>query len=102
MQSNHSPKLLISVATYNEAENIEALIGSIRQYAKNADILVVDDASPDGTGIIAESLAVADPRVRVIHRSGKLGLGTAMLRAMEHAVQNHYDLLLTMDADFSH
>jgi len=102
LQSNPAPKLLVSIATYNEADNIEALIGSIRQYAKNADILVVDDASPDGTGIIAESLAVADPRLRVIHRSGKLGLGTAMLRAMEYAVQNRYDLLLTMDADFSH
>ena len=95
-------KLLVSVATYNEAENIESLLGSIRQYVKNADILVVDDGSPDGTGQIVDRLAKTDPKIRVIHRTGKLGLGTAMLRAIEHAISNQYDLLLTMDADFSH
>ncbi len=102
MFSNTNPRLLVSVATYNEAENIKALLEAIRQHAKHADILVVDDASPDGTGRIVEDLAKSDPRIRIIHRPGKQGLGTAMLRAMQHAITQRYDLLLTMDADFSH
>ncbi|HEY1190710.1 MAG TPA: polyprenol monophosphomannose synthase [Gemmata sp.] len=96
------PRLLISLATYNEAGNIAALIADIHKVAPHADVLVIDDNSPDGTGRIAAELAGADPRVQVLHRPGKLGLGTATLAAMKFAMARDYDLLLNMDADFSH
>ncbi|QEL18037.1 polyprenol monophosphomannose synthase [Limnoglobus roseus] len=96
------PRLLVSIATYNEAGNLERLIGEIHKFAPGADVLVVDDNSPDGTGKIADGLAAADPRIRVIHRPGKLGLGTATLTAMRYAIEHDYDLLQNMDADFSH
>ena len=95
-------RLLVSIATYNEAENLRPLIAEIHQYAPHADVLVVDDNSPDGTGRLADELAAADPRVRVLHRAGKLGLGTASLAAMRHAIDNKYDFLQNLDADFSH
>lgn len=96
------PRLLISLATYNEAGNIAALIADIHQVAPHADVLVIDDNSPDGTGRIVAELAEADPRVQVLHRPGKLGLGTATLAAMKFAMARDYDFLLNMDADFSH
>ena len=96
------PKLLVSLATYNEAGNIAALIADIHKVAPHADVLVIDDNSPDGTGRIAAELAEADPRVQVLHRPGKLGLGTATLAAMKFAMARDYDFLLNMDADFSH
>ncbi|QEH34418.1 Undecaprenyl-phosphate mannosyltransferase [Aquisphaera giovannonii] len=96
------PKLLVSLATYNEAGNLEPLVASIREFAPGCSILVVDDNSPDGTGQIADDLAARLPRIHVIHRAGKLGLGTAMLEAMAYAVKNQYDYLLNLDADFSH
>ena len=95
-------RLLVSVATYNEADNLRPLIAEIHAYAPHADVLVVDDNSPDGTGRIADELAAADPRVRVLHRPGKLGLGTASLAAMRYAIDNKYDFLQNLDADFSH
>jgi dolichol-phosphate mannosyltransferase len=95
-------KVLIFTATYNEAENIRSLIEEIQHYAPQADVLVVDDHSPDGTGTLLDELATQIPALRVIHRKGKLGLGTAHLRGMEYAVANNYDVLVTMDADFSH
>jgi dolichol-phosphate mannosyltransferase len=96
------PRLLVSLATYNEAGNLAALVGEIHKVVPRADILVIDDNSPDGTGRIADALAAADPRVRVLHRPGKLGLGTATLAAMRYAMENGYDYLQNMDADFSH
>ncbi|WP_165229068.1 polyprenol monophosphomannose synthase [Aquisphaera insulae] len=96
------PKLLVSLATYNEAGNIEPLIETIREFAPDCSILVIDDNSPDGTGKIADDLAAKDPRIHVLHRPGKLGLGTAMLEAIGYAVKNQYDYLLNLDADFSH
>lgn len=96
------PRLLISLATYNEAGNIAALIADIHKVAPHADVLVIDDNSPDGTGRIAAELAGADPRIQVLHRPGKLGLGTATLAAMKFAMARDYDFLLNMDADFSH
>jgi dolichol-phosphate mannosyltransferase len=95
-------RLLVSIATYNEADNLRPLIAEIHSYAPHADVLVVDDNSPDGTGRIADELAAADPRVRVLHRPGKLGLGTASLAAMRYAIENKYDFLQNLDADFSH
>ena len=96
------PRLLVSLATYNERDNIERLIQEIHTYLPNANILVVDDNSPDGTGKLADELAAKDSRIHVMHRAGKLGLGTAMLAAMRYAMDNGYDLLQNMDADFSH
>jgi dolichol-phosphate mannosyltransferase len=96
------PRILVSLATYNEAGNIAALIGEIHKFVPQADVLVIDDNSPDGTGRIVDEMAAADPRVKAMHRPGKLGLGTAILAAMQYAMDNGYDYLQNMDADFSH
>lgn len=95
-------RLLVTLATYNERDNIARLIAEIHSYLPQADVLVIDDNSPDGTGTLADQLAAADPRVRVLHRPGKLGLGTALKAAMAYADQHDYDLMINMDADFSH
>jgi dolichol-phosphate mannosyltransferase len=97
-----APRLLITLATYNEAENLRPLVETIRQFAPNSSILVIDDNSPDGTGRIAEELKAELPEIHVIHRAGKLGLGTATIEAMKFAIDHHYDLLLNLDGDFSH
>jgi dolichol-phosphate mannosyltransferase len=97
-----SPRFLVSLATYNERENLAPLLQEIQQALPVADVLVVDDNSPDGTGRIADELAAADPRIHVLHRPGKLGLGTAVLAAMRYAMEHDYDFLVNMDADFSH
>ena len=102
LQAAPTPRLLVSIATYNERENLPALIGEIHQYLPHADILVVDDNSPDGTGKFVAELAARDSRIKAIHRPGKLGLGTATLAAMQYALDHGYDLLQNMDADFSH
>ena len=96
------PRLLVSIATYNELENLPKLIEEIHQYLPHADVLVVDDNSPDGTGRFADALAARDSRVKVIHRPAKMGLGTATLAAMRYAMDGGYDFLQNMDADFSH
>ena len=96
------PRILISVATYNERDNLTPLVRDIRQALPAADVLVIDDNSPDGTGELADRLAVDDPHVRVMHRAGKLGLGTATVAAMRYAMENDYDYHVNMDADFSH
>ena len=97
-----SPRLLVTLCTYNERENIERLIPEIHDVAPDADILVVDDNSPDGTGLLADEMAAADPRIDVLHREGKLGLGTAILAGFHEAIDRRYDFLINMDADFSH
>lgn len=95
-------KVLVAVATYNEIENLPRLVEEIFAALPAAHLLVVDDNSPDGTGQWCARKAAADPRVRCLHREGKLGLGTAILAAMDYALCEGYDYLLTMDADFSH
>jgi dolichol-phosphate mannosyltransferase len=95
-------KTLIFTATFNEALNIENLVKEIFHYVPTVDILVIDDNSPDGTGKILDKLAASNSQIKVIHRVGKLGLGTAHLSGMEYALKNNYDALVTMDADFSH
>ena len=95
-------KTLIALATYNEADNIRDLISDIRGQAPRADILVIDDNSPDGTGDILEEIKAQAPNIMVIHRPGKLGLGSAHVLAMNTAIEKKYDQLVTMDADYSH
>ena len=95
-------RILVSLATYNERDNLTALVGEIHNLVPDADVLVIDDHSPDGTGQVADALAAADPRIQVVHRPGKLGLGTAILAAMRYAMDHDYDFLVNMDADFSH
>ena len=96
-------KVAAIVPTYNERENIEELTRQLLGLPIHAHVIVVDDNSPDGTGELAEGLAsVSDGRVSVIHREGKLGLGTAYLAGFGRALADGADLICTMDADFSH
>lgn len=93
-------KVLVVLPTFNEAENITLLLPHLLELP--VDVCVVDDGSPDGTGAIADEWAAREPRVRVIHRSGKLGLGTAYIAGFNATLAAGYDAALTMDADFSH
>ena len=95
-------KTLVAVATYNEIENLPRLIEEIFRNLPQAQVLVVDDNSPDGTGQWCDRKAAQDPRVRCLHRERKLGLGTAIMAAIRHAIDRGYQFLVTMDADFSH
>ncbi len=97
-----SPRLLVSLATYNERENLGPLLQEIHKALPSADVLIVDDNSPDGTGRLADDFAASDARLHVLHRPGKLGLGTAVLTAMRYAMDHDFDFLVNMDADFSH
>jgi dolichol-phosphate mannosyltransferase len=90
------------MATFNEAGNLAPLVEEVRRYAPDASILVIDDNSPDGTGRLAEELKASLPEIHVIHRAGKLGLGTAIVAAMRFAIEQKFDYLLNLDADFSH
>jgi dolichol-phosphate mannosyltransferase len=97
-----TPKVLVSLATYNEAGNLRPLVESIRQYAPQVSILIIDDNSPDGTGALADELQAGLPKIQVIHRQGKMGLGTAVLTGMRYAIEHGFDYFLNLDADFSH
>jgi len=93
---------LVTLATYNEIENLPRLLDAILAIAPQADVLVIDDNSPDGTGRWCEERARAEPRLSCLHRAGKLGLGTATIAGMTHAIERGYKYVLNMDADFSH
>lgn len=95
-------RTIVVVATYNEIENLPRLVDEIFRFAPDVDVLIVDDNSPDGTGSWSENRAKDDSRVHFIHRESKLGLGTATVEGFRFALDNEYDLVLTMDADFSH
>jgi dolichol-phosphate mannosyltransferase len=95
-------RALVIVPTYNERENLPRLVPSILSRDPRLEVLVVDDASPDGTGEIADALAAEETRVHVLHRGGKLGLGTAYLDGFRWGLERGYDALFEMDADFSH
>jgi dolichol-phosphate mannosyltransferase len=95
-------KTLIIIPTYNEAENLSPLLQEIFSYAPLTDVLIVDDHSPDGTGEMADNFQKKDARVHVLHRAGKLGLGTAHLAGFKFALAHGYEAALEMDADFSH
>jgi dolichol-phosphate mannosyltransferase len=95
-------KVLIIIPTYNEIENISKMIKYIRENYPDIYILVVDDNSPDGTGDYVENITKTDDKVKLIRRSGKLGLGTAYVKGFKYAIENKYDYIFEMDADFSH
>ena len=96
------PKTLIVTPTYNEKENLARFVAAVRGALPDAHLLVVDDNSPDGTGEIADGLAKSDDHVHVMHRAGKLGLGTAYLQAFAKGLAEGYDRFFEMDADLSH
>jgi len=100
-------RTLIVVPTYNEIENIESLLKAVRKTiasvdSANVDLLVVDDGSPDGTGKKVDELAKTDSHLHVLHRKGKLGLGTAYVEGFGWGMEKGYDAFIEMDADFSH
>src|SRR5829696_5591774 len=95
-------RVLVVIPTYNEAENLEALVGRLRASVPEADALVVDDGSPDGTGAIADRIAAADGAVHVLHRTRKAGLGAAYIAGFRWALGEGYDVVVEMDADGSH
>ena len=95
-------RVVVVIPTYNEAENLAWIVGRVRAAQPEVDVLVVDDGSPDGTGAIADDLAAADPRVRVLHRTAKAGLGAAYLHGFRVALDAGYDVIGEMDADGSH
>jgi dolichol-phosphate mannosyltransferase len=95
-------RAVMVVPTYNEVDNLADVVARLRRSTPDVDVLVVDDASPDGTGALADRLAAADPHVRVLHRSGKQGLGAAYAEAFVVALDAGYDLIGEMDADGSH
>jgi dolichol-phosphate mannosyltransferase len=99
---SNSDKTLVTVATYNEMENIPLLVEDIFRYLPDADLLVIDDNSPDGTGKWCDQKGTEDARVLCLHRSGKLGLGTAIIAGMKYGIEHGYKYVLNMDADFSH
>lgn len=93
---------LVVLPTYNERENLAAIVGEIRGHLPMATIWIIDDNSPDGTGALADALAEQDDQVQVLHRPAKLGLGTAYIGAFQRALHEGYDAVIQMDADFSH
>ncbi len=95
-------RALVVMPTYNEVETLGELVPRVLEQDDRIDVLIIDDASPDGTGEVADRLAAESPRVEVIHREGKLGLGTAYLRGFRHGLERGYDYLLEMDSDLSH
>lgn len=95
-------RVVMVVPTYNEADNLEWIVGRLRRAQPEVDVLVVDDGSPDGTGAIADRLAESDPQVHVLHRTEKAGLGAAYLHGFGWALDAGYDVIGEMDADGSH
>jgi dolichol-phosphate mannosyltransferase len=97
-----NPRVLVALATYNEINNLPSLVDAIQSVLPDAELLIVDDNSPDGTGQWCDERAKTDTRLKCLHRPGKQGLGSATLCAMRCAFDGPYDVLVTMDADWSH
>lgn len=96
-------KSVVIIPTYNESENIEAIITAVLEQPLKSDILIIDDNSPDGTASMVKKIQeIAKSRLHIIERSGKLGLGTAYITGFKWALENGYDYIFEMDADFSH
>jgi dolichol-phosphate mannosyltransferase len=93
---------LVIIPTYNERENLPRLLPMVLAQDPRLEVLIVDDASPDGTGAVANELAAEDARIHVLHRAGKLGLGTAYLAGFKYGIEHGYDWMFEFDADFSH
>jgi len=93
---------LVCIPTYDEASNILALVERVHESAPEADVLVIDDASPDGTGDLVRAQILKDARLEIMARPAKLGLGTAYMAGFAYGLQHGYDSVLTMDSDFSH
>jgi dolichol-phosphate mannosyltransferase len=100
--SINADKTLVMTATYNEIDNLPRLVDEVLAVVPQVDFLVVDDNSPDGTGRWCDERAAVEPRLRCLHRTGKLGLGTAIVMGMKYAIEHGYRHVLNMDADFSH
>lgn len=94
--------VLVIVPTYNERDNVARIVPLILDQDSRIDVLIVDDGSPDGTGRVVFDMAAADPRIHLLERSSKMGLGTAYLAGFRWAIERHYDVAFEMDADFSH
>ncbi len=97
-----SERALVLLPTYNEKDNVERITALIVAVDPRLEVLIVDDNSPDGTGEIADRLAAANPRIKVMHRPGKQGLGRAYIAGFKYGIEHKYDYILEMDADFSH
>ncbi len=95
-------RILVIIPTYDEAENLPRIVPRVLEQDERIDVLVVDDASPDGTGKLVDAMALENPRVFALHREGKQGLGRAYLAGFRHGLEQGYDILFEMDADFSH
>jgi len=95
-------RVLVIIPTYNESENIDTIVGRLRRAVPAAEVLVADDNSPDGTGLMADALAARDSNVHVLHRLGKEGLGMAYLAGFRWGLERGFDVLIEMDADGSH
>ena len=95
-------RTLVVIATYNEIENLPRLVETILSLADDLDVLVIDDNSPDGTGHWVREQSDREPRLHLIERASKLGLGTATFTGLRYAIEQRYDCAVTMDADFSH
>jgi len=95
-------QVLACIPTYNERENLQRLIGAVHAVMPSADVLIIDDNSPDGTGVLADSIAARNSRVTVLHRSEKLGLGTAYVEGLRRGLTESYQFFFQMDCDFSH
>ena len=95
-------KTLVVTPTYNEADNIEKFIGQVLSQDPSIEMLIVDDNSPDGTAAIVERMMETNPRIHILKRPGKMGLGTAYVDGFRYAIREGYDFIFEMDADFSH
>ncbi|MFA6468662.1 MAG: polyprenol monophosphomannose synthase [Bacteroidota bacterium] len=96
------PKALVIIPTYNEAPNAEKIITEVLQQSDMVDVLIVDDNSPDGTAAIVQKMMETNPRIHLLQRERKLGLGTAYVAGFKYAIQHKFDFVFEMDADFSH
>jgi dolichol-phosphate mannosyltransferase len=95
-------KALIIIPTYNEAQNAEKIITEVLQQSEMVQVLIVDDNSPDGTAAIVKKMMETNPRIHILERERKLGLGTAYVAGFKYAIKNEFDFVFEMDADFSH
>ena len=95
-------RALVIIPTYNESENLPRIVPQVLAQDERLEVLVIDDGSPDGTGKLADELAASEPRVQVLHREGKQGLGTAYLTGFRWALERDYEYVFEMDADHSH